>query len=331
MDTDGFQKFLEKQKVPEEKISEAISIVERFESFLKSKELGNATSQDAAAFIRVMLDEGINTYDNFVHLLRYGYFIENNDLYISFLEPIDGGKVMEVLHQKLGEQVGENLRDDIFKDISMPPLGTPSSEKPKITRAVMERMETKVDAKTCQKVLTEVAHGLPTKFYDSGQREKLLAAKNIDEYLKEKQDAFIAQLEKHRDERTPFFNQEITDEVVQWIRDNPGIGSEKREGDYLIHTKIPFLAKEYLAETDERMKRYYACHCGWAREAIKTGQNEVSSTFCYCSGGFTVKPWEIAFDQPLEYEMLESALQGDTRCTFKIPIPKEVLEKLEHQ
>jgi len=328
MDKDGFQTFLEKQKVPEEKISDAISIVERFESFLNGTTLASATSNNAEEFIRIMLEEGTNTYDNFIHLLRYGYFIENNDLYISFLEPIDGGNVMEVLHKKLGEEVGEALRDDVFKDISLPPLGTPASEKPRITQSVMERMEANIDSKTCQKVLTEVAHGLSTEFYDSGQREKLLAAKNIDDYLKEKQNAFIAQLEKHRDEGTPFFNQEITDDVVQWIRDNPGIGSAKREGNYLIHTKIPFLAKEYLAETDDRMKRYYACHCAWAREAIKTGENEVSSTFCYCSGGFTVKPWEIAFDQPLEYEMLESALQGDERCTFKIPIPEEFLKKL---
>ncbi|MDF1538335.1 MAG: hypothetical protein P1Q69_05485 [Candidatus Thorarchaeota archaeon] len=42
-----------------------------------------------------------------------------------------------------------------------------------------------------------------------------------------------------------------------------------------------------------------------------------------------MKPWEFAFDQPLEVEMLESALQGDTRCTFRIALPKEVLEKVE--
>jgi hypothetical protein len=177
--------------------------------------------------------------------------------------------------------------------------------------------------------LVDVAHGMTREHYDSGQREKFLAAKDLDEYLEQKRAAFIAQLEKHRDEHTPFFNQEITDDVVQWIKDNPGIGSSKREGAYLIHTKIPFLAKDYLAEKDERMKRYYACHCGWARESIRTGEDEVSATFCNCSGGFTVRPWEIAFDQPLKVEMLESALQGDPRCTFRIPIPKEVMEGLD--
>jgi len=333
MDKNGFREFLTKQKVPEEQMDAAVGLVERFEKFLKGQNpdtsLESATSDDAIKFTTIMMDENLNTYGNFVVLLRYGYFIGNNDLYISFLEPIDGSEVLEVLHKKLGEKAGEKLRDEVFKGIDLPPLGTPPSAKPKITQVVMEKMEALVDPKTCETVLIEVAHGLPKEYYDQGQREKYLAATNIDEYLEQKRDTFIGQLEKHRDESTPFFNQEIDDQVVQWMKDNPGTGSAKRVGDALIHTKIPFLTKKYLAETDERMKRYYACHCAWAREAIKTGENEVSPTFCYCSGGFTVKPWEIAFDQPLEVEMLESALQGDMKCTFRIPLPKEVLKKIE--
>ena len=331
MDKDGFRSFLNKQNFPEEQMANAIGLVERFEVFLKEQNssLESATSEDARKFVRVMIDESLNTYDNFVVLLRYGYFIGNNDLYISFLEPIDGSEVLEVLYKNLGENPNEDLRNKVFDGIDLPPLGTPQSEKPKITQAVMERMEAMVDPKTCAKTLTDVAHGLLKEYYNQGQREKYLAAKSIDEYLEQKRDAFIKQLEKHRDEGTPFFNQEINDEVVQWIRNNPGIGSAKREGDALIHTKIPFLTKEYLAETDDRMKRYYACHCAWAREAIKTRENEVSPTFCYCSAGFTVKPWEFAFDQMLEVEILESALKGDSLCTFKIPLPKEVVEKTE--
>ena len=332
MDKYGFREFLIKQKVPEEQMDDAIALVERFEAFLKDQDsestLDSATSEDAIKFTKVMMNENLNTYRNFVTLLRFGYFIGNNDLYISFLEPIDGSEVLEVLHKKLGEEAGEELRDEVFKGIDLPPLGTPPSAKPKITQAVMKRMEAMVDPRICEKALVEVAHGLPKEHYNSGQKEKYLAAKNIDEFLEQKRDAFVNQLEKHRDEGTPFFNQEIDDGVVQWIKDNPGTGSAKRVGDALVHTKIPFLTKEYLAEKDERMKRYYACHCGWAREAIKTGEHEVSPTFCYCSGGFTVKPWEIAFDQPLEVEMLESALQGDMKCTFRIPLPKEVLEKI---
>lgn len=331
MDEAGFRKFLSDRKVPDDKISEALEMVKRFEGFLqeKGRDSPTATSSDAREFIDTMMIEGVNTYDNFIILLRYGYFVGNNDLYISFLEPIDGGDVLEVLHEKLGERVGADLRNEVFEGIELPGLGTRPADKPRITQQVMERLEMMIDPKTCEETLIEVAHGLPREFYDRGQRERFLAARDLDEYLEQERKSFIALLEKHRDEGTPFFNQEIDDDVVQWIKDNPGIGSEKREGDYLIHTKIPFLAKEYLAETDERMKRYYACHCGWAREAIRTGEHEVSATFCHCSGGFTVRPWEIAFDQPLEVEMVASVLQGDDRCTFKIPIPKDVLEKIK--
>ncbi|MDF1538334.1 MAG: hypothetical protein P1Q69_05480 [Candidatus Thorarchaeota archaeon] len=243
MDKDGFREFLTKQKVPEEQFDDAINLVERFETFLKDQDpevsLESATSADAIKFTKVMMDKNFNTYGNFVVLLRYGYFIGNNDLYISFLEPIDGSEVLNVLHEKLGERAGENLRDQVFNGIDLPPMGTPPSAKPKITQAVMERMEALVDPKTCEKALIDVAHGLPTEYYNSGQREKYLAAKNIDEFLEQKRDTFIAQLEKHRDENTPFFNQEIDDGVVQWIKDNPGTGSAKRVGDALIHTKIP--------------------------------------------------------------------------------------------
>ncbi|MFW9955569.1 MAG: hypothetical protein ACFFD3_13550 [Candidatus Thorarchaeota archaeon] len=332
MNKAGFRKFLQERKMPDEKIDDSIKIVEDFESFLENDHgmtPESASSVQALSFIDTMVENEKNSYGNFVALMRYGYFIGNNDLYISFLEPIDGSEVLNVLHDKLGESVGEELRDEVFKGIDFPPLGTPSSEKPRIAKRVMDRMETLVDGTTCEKTLTEVAHGLPKEYYNAGQREKFLAARDLDEYLEQKRNAFIAQLEKHRDEGTPFFNQEITDDVVQWIRSNPGIGSEKREDAFLIHTKIPYLTKEYLVETDERMKRYYACHCAWAREAIKTGEDEVSPTFCYCSGGYAKRPWEFAFDQPLEIEMLESALKGDERCTFRIPIPKDVLEKIQ--
>jgi hypothetical protein len=70
------------------------------------------------------------------------------------------------------------------------------------------------------------------------------------------------------------------------------------------------MAREYLAETDERMKRYYYCHCPWVRESLRAGDVRVSPTFCHCSAGFTKKYWEVVLDQPLEAEIVESVLQG---------------------
>jgi hypothetical protein len=105
--------------------------------------------------------------------------------------------------------------------------------------------------------------------------------------------------------------------------------SGMREGDKIIHTKIPYMTQEYLDEKDERKKRYYACHCAWARETIMSDELEVPASFCNCSGGFTVQPWEMALDQPLEVEMVKSVLKGDMECTFAIQLPKDVADKVE--
>jgi len=57
--------------------------------------------------------------------------------------------------------------------------------------------------------------------------------------------------------------------VLDFVRSDPEMGGGRREGNVIYETKIPYMTKLYLAETDPKLKRYYACHCPWAREAIK--------------------------------------------------------------
>jgi len=94
-----------------------------------------------------------------------------------------------------------------------------------------------------------------------------------------------------------------------------------REGNVIYTMQVPYQAKLYLAETDERMKRYYYCHCPWARESNRSGK-EVSGTICNCSAGYQKRPCEVNFGQPLRAEVLESVLKGDKRCRFAIYLPE---------
>ncbi|MGY5854773.1 MAG: hypothetical protein RTU92_14485, partial [Candidatus Thorarchaeota archaeon] len=235
----------------------------------------------------------------------------------------DGGEVMNVLRERLGEHVGEDKRDEILPESGLPPLGLPDTEKIEVTRKILKRMEKVLSPDDCKKVLADVAHGLPRDFR-KGEREKYLNAGDIDTYLKEKRENAIAELEKHRDEGTLFYNQYITAEVVDFVKSRPDVLSGERRGNTIYHTKIPYMVQEFLDATDDRMKRYYACHCAWARESILNDDVDVSSEFCHCSGGFTKQPWEAALDQPLEYEMVKSALKGDLECSFVIQLPEDV-------
>jgi len=122
-----------------------------------------------------------------------------------------------------------------------------------------------------------------------------------------------------------FFAQEITDEVVAFVKQEQDFESGVREANIIYVSKIPYNAKRYLAENDPTLKRYYACHCPWAREAIKNEDVLLNAVFCNFSGGYHKKPWEVIFGQTLQVEVLKSALKGDLRCRFAIHLP----EKLE--
>ncbi|MHA1957890.1 MAG: hypothetical protein ACW968_13290, partial [Candidatus Thorarchaeota archaeon] len=73
---------------------------------------------------------------------------------------------------------------------------TTSTEKIDVARDVMKRMEKTLDPNDCAKVLADVAHGLPRDFR-KGERDKYLKAGNIDDYLEEKRQNAITELEKH--------------------------------------------------------------------------------------------------------------------------------------
>jgi hypothetical protein len=324
MEKEGFRRYLtdREQPIPEEEIVENTKMVERFEEFLdkSGKTLQTASGTEFNRFVKILIDEGMNTYLNFAALFRYAYFIKNMDLFLPVLGIFDGSEVMNVLHERLGEHLGDEKRDEILPKQDLPPLGMPDTEKVDVTREVLKRMTKTLSAEDCKRIL---ADGLPRDFR-KGEREKYLQAGSIDEYLKQKRESALAELEKHRDDGTLFFNQYITDDVVEYIKSRPDVLSGERRGNTIYHTKIPFMTKEYLEATDERMRRYYACHCAWARESILDDERDVSADFCHCSGGFTKQPWEAALDQPLEYEMVKSVLQGHTECSFIIHLPEDV-------
>ncbi|MGY5880996.1 MAG: hypothetical protein RTV31_12140 [Candidatus Thorarchaeota archaeon] len=327
MDKEGFRKYLtdREQPVPEEQIVANTEMVERFEEFLKplGKTLETAGEEEFDKFSAILVKEGTNTYLDYAGISRYAFFVKNMNLYLPVLGIFDGGEVMNVLRERLGEHAGEEIRDKILPEKDLPPLGMPDREKILVTREIVKKMQKVLSPADCKKILADVAHGLPRDFR-KGEREKYLEASNIDEYLKRKRENAIAELEKHRDDGSLFYNQYISAEVVDYVKSRPDVLSGERRGNTIYHTKIPYMVQEYLNEKDEKMKRYYACHCAWARDSILDGDVDVSSDFCHCSGGFTKQPWEAALDQPLEYDMVKSVLKGDNECSFVIYLPEGV-------
>jgi hypothetical protein len=322
MDTEGFVELLKTRKLNNEQIAVSTALAERFEAYISATG-GQPNAETTWAFCKTLIQEGQNTYENLLTIARYGVFTENNAIYVAVLELLDGAEAQPNLYQKVGEMFGEAVRDEVFAGIGVSPLGKPPPEKPHDMFPVIERLIEKVGKRETEQLLSTCLRDLPDKYYRN-ERRKYAKANDIDDYLQKKHRSFVRSIQKCQRKGELFFAQEITDEIVAFVKNDPEIESGVREGNTIYVSKILYKAKEYLTESDPTMKRYYACHCPWARESIKNGDLHLNAVFCNCSSGYHKKPWEVIFGQSLQVEVLESALKGDFRCRFAIQLPENL-------
>lgn len=322
----GFEQFLIENHHSDEKVNQHIQLVSEYLEFLASTQglaVHHFASQEPLEFISFLKAASRDTYDNIAALARYGLYTEDRQLYLTALQFVDGGEVMDNLYDRLAQTAGTQKRDQIFQGIQLPSIGTPVAERPTIMKTVIDRMEKILDEDTFTSILSGCLRTLPDEWYE-GARQKYLSCKNLDEYLDQRSHEYLAELEQIKEEGRLYFNQEITQEVIDFVRSQPEMRRGVRRGNVMYAVKIPYMAKEYLAEKNERMKRYYYCHCPWVRESIRVGNETITPRFCLCSAGYEKKTWEIIFNQPLQAQVVESVLNGDLRCMFAIHLPENV-------
>lgn len=223
------------------------------------------------------------------------------------------------------EELGEEFWNKLTEGMVLPDIHTESQCQCSNMHAFIKRLESMADKATVHKILSKVRHGL-TPSQCSGAREAFLEVGDLDKFIQNKFDKDILYLEELNRTGKDFYGDTITDEVLDFLRNSKIIISGVREGNKLFIKAFPANMGKYLQADNEKMKRYYACHCPFAKESILADQ-VVSSTLCSCSFGHVVNYWEAVFDQELEGEVLKSALAGDLECRYFITIPKDIMEQ----
>jgi hypothetical protein len=320
-----YAEFLQGRKQSEDAIDAAIEYVTEFEAYLAEMGAGldSFTVADLRNYVSKLIDAKKNSMERLLALARYAYMAGLNEVFIYFTAILGGREVLPSIAERVAVLAGEKARDEVFSDIEAPPLGSPPEEFPHVTNRLVGRL-LDLGPKTCHDVLAYNHHGVPVEHFDK-HREWLREAGNVDSFLKKVHREAVAELERYMNEGKVWYEQEITPEVVQIVRGNQEMLSAVRDGEYLYITKIPYAPKDWFAETDPLMKRYYACHCPLARAAIIEGGPRIPLDWCYCSGGFEKLMFDVVFDEPTKVEVLESVLAGDPRCRFRVKLPEERL------
>jgi hypothetical protein len=233
--------------------------------------------------------------------------------------------VLPDIGQRLAIIAGEETRHKVYEGVEFPPLGAPQDDYPKLTETILERMEAELPPAKCREVMTWNYHGVPAAAFREAKKRFEKSA-SIDEYLKGEHERLVEELESYMKKGQLWFEQEITPEVLEFVKNNQEIITGVRKGAKIFTVKIPYSPKQFLEEKDPIMKRYYACHCQLVRTALRDGEPKISPNFCYCSAGFEKLHFDVIFDEPVEAELLETPLKGDLRCRFAIKIPKGKLK-----
>lgn len=327
MEDQVFRTYLLSLGHADKDIETQITFITNLESFLKEKapgwSLGDINSASVQALVDDLIDRGQNSLINLLSMLRYAKAIDNQEMFITVFQMLDGYEAMEGLHQKLSHVVGEELRDIIFEDLPLPPLGLSRREKALYTYRIMTRLDEILEERTCREILGDCLRDLPASMYADAKKEYFEVCNgNMDHFLIHKKNKFMNTLREYKERGELFFCQEITDTVISFVEDNQEMGGGVRVGNIVYETKIPYNTKAYLEETDPAKRQYHYCHCPWAKESLRKGVLKVPATFCQCSAGFHKKIYEAIFEEPLNAVVIKSILNGDSECRFAIYLPE---------
>jgi hypothetical protein len=322
-----YRKYLRKREMKAEAVEDAVIAVKEFEEQLRSggKSFESASLGDLKAYIAGLISDGLNTPERLHALARYFWLTKRNDFYSHFAAILGGQGVYDSIGDRLSDVAGEGKRSEVFNGFNKPPLGSVPNAYPACTKDLLDRLTAFLTPEDSKKVLAGNHHRIPLEAFD-GKVKRWATSKTMEEFLAGEHKRLVAELEDAMKSGRLWYEQVITPEVVEYVRGDQTIQNGILVGDVVLKSKIPFNPDKWLKEKDPKMRRYYACHCQLARDAILNDTAKPLSTFCYCSAGYEKLPLEVILGVPLEVEVLESVLAGGERCRFAVKIPKDKLK-----
>jgi len=318
-----FREYCQQRKFDTATTEAAVAAVQDFEQYVTAvgATLETVTTGHLSDYLQQLVQTGTASEEQLLALARYNYVTRRNDLFIQLAHTIEAPGILPTLRERARQIIGETATDELFSGVDLPPEGSPLDSYPLVVAEILTRMEGTLPAETCRQVLTGNMHQIPDAQFED-MRERFQKSPDIDAFLADRHARLVQDLEEHMNQSKLWYEQEITHEVVDFVRGDPEIQSGVRDGDVIYVTKIPFAPQAYLDEDNPTMKRYDACHCPLARSSIISGRPKVSPLLCYCSAGYEKLAFDAIFGEPVKVDVLESVLGGSDRCRFAMTIPE---------
>ncbi|MCF7792844.1 MAG: DUF6144 family protein [Candidatus Cloacimonetes bacterium] len=209
--------------------------------------------------------------------------------------------------QKLQNALQKIGREDLFD-------GLISGKEDETMISWSKKMMEKLSEELTQKQIEEVMCGcacLRPKTDLKELRKEYCRTKDIKTIHQKMQGIFEVYIKKYK---------QLSDQQIDMINEL-GMGMVgKLEDNIVTVSKIPKEFHKYFACDDEKMKKYYYCHCPRIREVLLSEEEPVDTNYCYCGAGFYKDIWEFILQKPVKVKLIESIMQGDDVCKIKIEL-----------
>ncbi len=327
MSMDAYAGYLRERGTDESGIRRRLDAVLAFDAWLlgQGAAMETAGEREARGYAKHLIGMPANVPETYDALCEYAAFSGLRVLYVAFTEITDCYGAMEMLRDTIEERYGAELRDRIFTE-PIPPLGADEAERLHYTKRISWRMNALLTPEEAHAAWFTVQHGIPRKFwkqYDEKQKETFGACASPEALIGALVEERSAMLKRLHAENKLWFTQEITKDALAYLLGNPYLQLGEHNGRMgIVVTKVPYQTHKALHAKDEKMRRYYTCHCPLIREAIRN-EETLSDDVCYCSLGHASHYLAGIGLEGLEGEVIESAVKGDARCKFIFYLPEE--------
>jgi hypothetical protein len=324
------QKLIDFYKSRELSSSETESAVKAYRDYvnylgLHETTIELASLEDIKTYIINLQQQGANTSNALSALARAHYLAGNNQVYIYFTQILERENIIKNLRTHIEATIGQDESDSLFDIIAVPPPGSPPETAVPLTRSLVAELQARLPEEKVEQALCGNAHGIPASAF-AKEREYFLKASSLEAYLTESHQRSVEVLNEHHRSGKVWFEQEISADTVDYVRKNREVlGGVLKDG-IIYWTKIPFKPAAWLSEKDPQKKRYLACHCPMAREALAVPDCQFPRVWCNCTAGYVKQRFNAIFDTETQVDLLESVLGGDDRCRFAIHVPEELFE-----
>ncbi|MBB6482004.1 DUF6144 family protein [Spirochaeta isovalerica] len=328
MDTLVIKDYYEKAGHSKEDGIKAVSVVDSFQNRSSGEiaSLGKCSVKEMKSYIAALTDQGKCDTFSLLALARAAYLSGNRELYIYFTQILERENIISNLRSHMETVLGVDIAGQIFDSLTNPATGAPPEEAVQWTQNLIDKMDETLSDEECRTALTANAHGIPPEAF-TNEAELFNKAPGLEAYLADAHKRSVATLQEHADTGKVWFEQIITQPVVDFVASHKEVLGGVLEESKIYWTKIPYDTVAWLNEKESDKKRYYACHCPMAREVLLHEGETIPGKWCNCTAGFVQQRFNAIFGETVKVDLLESVLAGDERCRFAINVPEKFLSR----